>query len=262
MLCASESLANPVYDPLQVPLSYQINEDPHSVPNPLAGKPFMTSTQARYLKEQTSDRPNVETPGMMDKFHKAYNNDSVEPKKASQFDVLHSGNRLSYIQIKESESSESESESDAPGDNVTVLWRVEPDLGEDDANVVPREFDIANGKKFHGWTNPLVDTDNGEDDEKVLPQLKSRIRYDESGYPTPADNGLDDDAVVNLLQTKQKIRTLNKYKYSEGPTKVDLGEADDNVVPREFDVANGKKFHGWTNPLANTDDGEDDEVVL
>jgi hypothetical protein len=262
MLCASESLANPVYDPLQVPLSYQINEDPHSVPNPLAGKMFMTSTQARYLKEQTSDIPNIETPGKMEKFHAAYNNDSVEPKKPSQFDVLHSGNRLSYIQIRESESSESESESDAPGDNVTVLWRVEPDLGEDDAQVVPREFDTANGKKFHGWTNPLGWTDSGDDDEKVLPQLKSKIRYDESGYPTPADNGLDDDQVVNLLQTKQKISTSQKYDKSEGPTKVDFGDADYNVLPREFDIANGKKFHGWTNPLGWTDDGEDDEGVL
>jgi len=262
MLCASESLANPVYDPLQVPMSYQINEDPHSVPNPLAGKMFMTSTQARYLKESTNDWPSIETPGVMDKFHKAYNNDSVEPKTPSQHDVLHSGNRVSYVQINESASeSESESESDgSPKDEVTVLWRVEPDLGEDDQRVVPREYDIKNGKKFYGWTNPLSWTDAGDDDEKVLPQLKSKIRYDESGYPTPADNGFDDDQVVNLLQTKTKLGV--KYAVSEGPTKVDFGDEDHTVMPREFDIANGKKFHGWTNPLSWTDGGEDDEGVL
>ena len=75
--------------------------------------------------------------------------------------------------MSESESSESESESESPKDEVTVLWRVEPDLGEDDAQILPREFDIANGKKFHGHVNPLSLTDNGDDDEKVLPQLKS-----------------------------------------------------------------------------------------
>jgi len=252
-LCA----ANPVYDPLQVPMSYQMNEDPHSVPNPLAGKPFMTSTQARYLRDSTNEYPSIETPGVMDKHLRAYNADSVEPKKNSQFDVLHSGNRLSYIQINESES---DSESDAPGDNVTVLWRVEPDLGEDDFRVLPREYDVANGKKFHGWVNPMSLTDGGDDDEKVLPQLKSKIRYDESGYPTPADNGLDDDSVVNLLQTKQKLG--GKYAVSEGPTKVDFGEADNNILPREYDIANGKKFHGWVNPLSLTDNGEDDAVVI
>ena len=52
------------------------------------------------------------------------------------------------------------------------------------------------------------------------------------------------------------------YAVSEGPTKVDFGEADNNVLPREFDVKNGKKFHGWTNPLGWTDGGEDDESVL
>lgn len=84
------------------------------------------------------------------------------------------------------------------------------------------------------------------------------MRYDESGFPTPADNGLGDDAVVNLLQTKQKM----KYAESEGPTKVDFGENDHVVLPREFDIAINKKFHGWTNPLGWTDGGDDDEDVL
>lgn len=42
----------------------------------------------------------------------------------------------------------------------------------------------------------------------------------------------------------------------------DYGEFDHHVVPRESDIGNGVKFHGWTNPLANTDDGNDDDIVL
>ena len=58
------------------------------------------------------------------------------------------------------------------------------------------------------------------------------------------------------------VAGIAAYAESEGPTKVDLGESDDQVTYREFDVANGKKFSGWTNPLGWTDDGTDDESVL
>ena len=162
------------------------------------------------------------------------------------------------------------------------------DNGENDQFVTWREADIANGKKFHGWTNPLGWTDNGDDDDTVLTQLKSKLRYDESEGPTKADNGEndqfvtwresdiangkkfhgwtnplgwtddgeDDDTVLTML--KSKLR----YDESEGPTKADNGENDQFVTWREADIANGKKFHGWTNPLGWTDDGEDDDAVL
>ena len=52
------------------------------------------------------------------------------------------------------------------------------------------------------------------------------------------------------------------YDVAEGPTKVDFGESDDQAAMPEADVANGKKFSGWTNPLGWTDSGEDDESVL
>ena len=52
------------------------------------------------------------------------------------------------------------------------------------------------------------------------------------------------------------------YKYSEGPTKVDLGENDDNkgVLTRADDDGTAK----WQkeNPLSWTDGGDDDAVVL
>lgn len=109
-------------------------------------------------------------------------------------------------------------------------WHVKPDLGEFDEDLIGREFDTANGKKFSGWTNPLAWTDDGGDDEKVLAQTKAHLRM--------------------------------KYAESEGPTKEDNGEAEPTVVLREADTANGKKFSGWTNPLGWTDAGDADETVL
>lgn len=85
-----------------------------------------------------------------------------------------------------------------------VLWRVTPDYAELDGSVVSREADIANGKKFSGWNNPLAWTDAGADDDKVLLQEDSEDDEDqdlvsESGWITPADNGLGDEFVVNYL---------------------------------------------------------------
>ena len=49
-----------------------------------------------------------------------------------------------------------------------------------------------------------------------------------------------------------------KFPASEGPTKADSGEHDDEAtVIREDRFKNG-----WVNPLSLTDDGEDDGVVL
>jgi len=36
---------SPIY-----PLEYHFNEDPHSVPDPIAGKKYMTTTQAKLIK--------------------------------------------------------------------------------------------------------------------------------------------------------------------------------------------------------------------
>ena len=106
---------------------------------------------------------------------------------------------------------------------VSQQWRVAPDYGELDDHIMPREKDIASGKKESGWTNPLGWSDTGADDDQVVLQLSSGIRY----------------------------------AVSEGPTKADNGEADDVVLPRELD-AKGK----WTNPLSLSDEGEDDERIL
>ena len=51
--------------------------------------------------------------------------------------------------------------------------------------------------------------------------------------------------------------TCSEYATSEGPTKVDLGENDDDALARADTTKNG-----WENPLSWTDDGTDDEVVV
>jgi len=126
------------------PLSFHWNEDPRSVPDPLVQKPYMTSTQAKWIKQELTDYPRKEVTDNHPFFFVPYNHDSVEP---------------TAIQI------------DGPEDDVTVLWHVTPDYGELDPNVVGREADIANGKKKSGWTNPLGWHDDGTDDEQVVVQL-------------------------------------------------------------------------------------------
>ena len=53
-----------------------------------------------------------------------------------------------------------------------------------------------------------------------------------------------------------------RYDESEGPTKADNGEAEESVVGREADIANGVKQSGWTNPLGWADNGADDDSVV
>ena len=66
-------------------------------------------------------------------------------------------------------------------------------------------------------------------------------------------------AVIALVSQASAIN----YKFSEGPTKVDLGENDDPVLERADDSAD-LKVAKWVkeNPLSWTDDGDNDEAVL
>ena len=85
---------------------------------------------------------------------------------------------------------------------MTVLWKVSPDLGELDDHVLGREHDIANGQKESGWTNPLSWSDTGADDDQVVLQTNAKIRFEESGFDTPADNGIGDEGVLNFVQLR------------------------------------------------------------
>ena len=159
----------------------------------------MTSTQAKLFKNKLTDLAS-EPVGPSRKFFTAYNKFDKEPK---------------LLQLAESES-ESESESDessedeeAPRDEVTVLWRVAPDFGELDDHIMPREQDIASGVKFSGWTNPLGWSDTGADDDQVVLQTGSKLRYEESGFDTPADTGLDDELILNMVQIHDDLDVTN-----------------------------------------------------
>ena len=199
------------------------NGDPHSVPTPISGVNYMTSTQARFHAENStanakSAEPKYEFPDNLP-WHYNYGPYNADAK--------------AYVQFKNQESeSESESSSDDDEENVQLSaatrWHVSPDYGELDDYIVNREKDSANGEKASGWTNPLGWSDEGEGDDLVLQQIAAVIRYEES----------------------------------EGPTKTDNGENDDFVTLREQDVKNGEKKSGWTNPLGWSDAGDDDDSVL
>merc|ERR1712178_508331 len=58
---------SPVY-----PLEFHFNEDPHSVPDPIAGKKYMTATQAKYLRKETWDT-DTENTSINPDFHGQFN---------------------------------------------------------------------------------------------------------------------------------------------------------------------------------------------
>ena len=67
-------------------------------------------------------------------------------------------------------------------------------------------------------------------------------------------------ATLALLGQVEAVKISALYDESEGPTKADNGEADDDVVRREEEDDPKSK---WKNPLGRTDDGEaDDDVIL
>ena len=134
------------------PYDYQINEDYHSVPDPISGVNWMTATQAKYFRNNQTD-VSSEPQGIDMDYFSAYNENSPEPVMK---DV--------YLQLDQ------DIEYSKPAQEVTVLWHVSPDYGENDDSVVNREQDTKNGEKHSGWTNPLGHTDDGSDDHLILAQ--------------------------------------------------------------------------------------------
>lgn len=179
--------------------AFHYNEDPTSVPAVLSGKKYLTSTEAKLLSHKQTDLAS-EPEGPNRAYFVPYNKFDNE-----------------YLQMSESESeSSSDDETDAPRDEVTVLWRVSPDYGELDDHIMGREKDIASGKKESGWSNPLGWSDTGADDDQVVLQTGSKVRFEESGFDTPADTGLGDEMVMNMVQLHDDIPDLN----------VDVGKLD------------------------------------
>lgn len=194
------------------------NGDPHSVPTPISGVNYMTSTQARFVAENSTANAISSENSKELGWHYGvgpYNADAKE-----------------YLQFKNEESSsDSESSSDEE-ENVQLSsatrWHVSPDYGELDDYVVNREKDSANGEKKSGWSNPLGWSDEGEGDDLVLQQLAAVIRYEESEGPTKTDNGENDDWVT---RREQDVKNGEKESGWTNPLGwSDEGDDDDTVL--------------------------------
>ena len=142
---------------------YHWNEDPHSVPTPLSGTPYLTSTQARFISENsTANMESREPQGPLPWHFKVWDFNKWDKEYSTK---THWSRRQQLVQLQ-----------DEIEDDTLVLtnaesgstWRVIPDYGEKDFNVVEGERDIDNGKKFSGWNNPLAWTDDGSDDDRVV----------------------------------------------------------------------------------------------
>ena len=150
---------SPIY-----PLEYHFNEDPHSVPSPIAGKPYMTTTQAKYIRKETWDT-DTEVTDINPDFHQQFNWRAKKPQPKDLWMTKYWGKETLALQLND----------DVPADAQNLQWQVTPDLGEmDDHATLLRESDkdyLIGKAKFHGWTNPLSWTDDGNDDDLVLVML-------------------------------------------------------------------------------------------
>jgi len=67
-------------------------------------------------------------------------------------------------------------------------------------------------------------------------------------------------ATLAILGNVEAVKINSLYAESEGPTKADNGENDDGVVNREEESDPKSK---WKNPLGRSDEGDaDDDVIL
>ena len=194
------------------------NADPHSVPTPISGVNYMTSTQARFVAENSTAN--------------AISHDNEKSLDWHYGVAPYNAGAKEYLQFKNEESSsDSESSSDEE-ENVQLSsatrWHVSPDYGELDDYVVNREKDSANGEKKSGWTNPIGWSDEGEGDDLVLQQLAAVIRYEESEGPTKTDNGENDDWVT---RREQDVKNGEKESGWSNPLGwSDEGDDDDTVL--------------------------------
>ena len=155
------------------------NEDPNSIPDPLKGKPYLTSTQARFIAENSTANMESREPTGDQWWHfnfGPYNTADAEYTERQRDQITHPDpNYPIYLQENNDDEDESDDDMEIEDDSMVLtnvqtgsLWRVIPDFGEKDPNIMEREKDIANGKKFSGWTNPLGWSDDGADDDLVV----------------------------------------------------------------------------------------------
>ena len=133
------------------------------MPVPLKGVPFLTSTQARFINQNSTENQWATEPRSTQWWFYKYSPYNVNDDEYSRNTI----NR-DYVQLEDA-SSNFEFPEETTLMMVDTEWRVMPDYGELDNTVVKPEKDIhLNGNKFSGWTNPLSWRDSGVDDDKVL----------------------------------------------------------------------------------------------
>ena len=177
------------------PLAFHENEDPNSVPNPMTNRYYMTSTQAKLISKDQTDL-SAEPNDLAPQFREQYNAFAPEPVGKKYLDAA----GPSLVQL--GSDVQTLEDSDAPEDEMTVLWMVDADYGENDHVVVGREQDTGNGIKHSGWNNPLAWTDDGNDDDLILTQRKSSLRFSEPSLVQLREDD-DDDSVPN----EEEVRT-------------------------------------------------------
>lgn len=80
--------------------------------------------------------------------------------------------------------------------------------------------------------------------------MKSRVNYDESGFDTPADKGLDDDTVVNYVQIK--VHDDEDGADDDINTVLHITNDDLNRTPEKINIEHNVK----------ADNGLDDDQIL
>merc|ERR1719453_1671222 len=78
LISTSSAIKTPDGSPVY-PLEFHFNEDPHSVPDPIAGKKYMTTTQAKYYSKDTWDTK-TEDSSLNPLYHGEFNGRAGEPK--------------------------------------------------------------------------------------------------------------------------------------------------------------------------------------
>ena len=78
--------------------------------------------------------------------------------------------------------------------------------------------------------------------------MKQKVRFDESGYDTPADKGLDDETVINFVQ----IAVHDDEDADDINTVLQISKDDLNRTPETISIEH--------NVVA--DNGKDDDMVL
>ena len=122
---------NPIYPP-----QLHWNEDYHSVPTPLEGKPYLTSTQARFIAENsTANQESREPKGQLISHYNygPYNQwDKEYGEKQHKWKPLRGYNLLQLESTLDAEAEATTLTSSQTGET----WRVIPDFGEKDPNIM------------------------------------------------------------------------------------------------------------------------------